>query len=239
MCNPTLNEEMEMADTPNTGNMLNEALRNRSAIWERLRTAQEWPMGKAALVNIGLSAFYGLVMGAYGIPGSVGWKQALASTIKVPCLFLLTLVVCLPTLYVVSALLGSNLSLRQLVGILLASFLVTTVLLASFAPITLFFMLSARNYFFIKLLNVLFFAIATGTGAAVIAAAVRNIAAKDVAGYRTLLRFWFVIYAFVGTQMAWMLRPFVGSPNEGFQLFRDFQGNFYTDVIHSLSRLLG
>jgi hypothetical protein len=202
-----------------------------------LRSTGDWPIGYAAALNVAMAAFYGFVMGSYRLTANDGWKQALTSAAKVPCLFLLTLVICLPALYVVSSLLGSSLSLRQLTGILMASFLVTTMLLAGFAPITAFFMLSARQYVFIKLLNVLFFTIATGTGVAVIASAVKTMGSQDQAAHRTLLRFWFVIYAFVGTQMAWILRPFVGSPDAGFAIFRNIGGNFYTDVLRSIGQL--
>lgn len=226
-----------MGKTMNATVMLDQALRDRPSIWTSLKSAEAWPVGKAVAVNAGLAAFYGLVMGSYGWAGAGGWKQALASAIKVPCLFMLTLAICLPALYIVSALLGSTLRVRQLVGILMASFLVTTLLLAAFAPILGFFMLSASNYAFIKLLNVVFFVIATGAGIAIISDAIKNIGDQDVSGYRTLLRFWFVIYAFVGTQMAWILRPFVGSPNMQFSWFRNLEGNFYTDVLRSLGQL--
>lgn len=222
---------------PSSGAILRQALSDRNAIWTSLRADQDWPIGTAAALNVVMAAFYGLVMGSYRLTAHDGWKQAIASAIKVPSLFLLTLVICLPALYVVSSLLGSSLSLRQLTGILMASFLVTTMLLAGFAPITAFFMLSARHYAFIKLLNVVFFAIATCTGVRVIASAVNMMGSQDQAAHRTLLRFWFVIYAFVGTQMAWILRPFVGDPGSGFAVFRNIGGNFYTDVIRSIGQL--
>jgi len=226
-----------MGNEVTTGNMLDQALRDRPAIWTRLRSTEAWPIGRAAAINVGFSAFYGFVMGAYQLTAHDGWKQVMSSAVKVPCLFLLTLVICLPALYVVSALLGSSLTLRQLTGILMASLLVTTTLLAAFAPITAFFMLSARQYAFIKLLNVIFFGIAAGAGLAVVASAVKTVGNQELAGYRTLLRFWFVVYAFVGTQMAWILRPFVGYPKLGFALFRNLEGNFYTDVLKSLAKL--
>ncbi len=220
-----------------TSKMLEQALRERPGIWMALKTKDAWPIGRAALANVILSAFYGFVMGSSNIAAHDGWKQAIASAIKVPCLFMLTLAICLPALYVVSALLGSSLSIRQLMGVLMASFLVTTVLLASFAPITAFFMLSARQYAFIKLLNVIFFAISAGAGLAIVGGAVNTIAGGNAATYRTLLKFWFIIYAFVGTQMAWILRPFVGSPDMKFQVFRQFGGNFYTDVVHTIGKV--
>lgn len=220
-----------------TSKMLEQALKDRAGIWNTLKTDSAWPVGRAALVNVILSAFYGVVMGSSHIVAHDGWKQALASAVKVPCLFMLTLAICLPALYVVSALLGSSLSLRQLLGVLMASFLVTTLLLAAFAPITAFFMLSARHYAFIKLLNVAFFAISAGAGLAMVGGAVNSIGGASPATYRTLLRFWFIIYAFVGTQMAWILRPFVGSPDLAFTVFRRFDGNFYTDVLRTIGTL--
>jgi len=222
---------------PSSGAILRQALSDRAAIWTSLRSTGDWPIGAAAVLNVVMAAFYGFVMGSYRLTAHDGWKQAISGAIKVPCLFLLTLVICLPALYVVSSLLGSSLSLRQLTGILMASFLVTTMLLAGFAPITAFFMLSARHYAFIKLLNVVFFTIATGTGVGVIAGAVKTMGSQDQAAHRTLLRFWFLIYAFVGTQMAWILRPFVGDPGTGFAVFRNIGGNFYTDVIRSIGQL--
>lgn len=220
-----------------SGVLIEQALRDRKSIWDTLRAADEWPIGKAAMLNLVLAAFYGFVMGSYSLTSNDGWKQALASAVKVPCLFMLTLLVCLPSLYVVSALLGSSLSVRQLIGILMASFLVTTVLLAAFAPITAFFMLSARDYGFITLLNVLFFAIATTAGVGVIATAVKTIGSQEQGSSRTLLRFWFWTYAFVGTQMAWILRPFIGSPNVPFSFFRSMDGNFYTAVLRIIGHL--
>ena len=39
---------------------------------------------------------------------------------------------------------------------------------------------------------------------------------------------------FVGTQMAWSLRPFIGNPNEEFAIFREGrEGNFYSAVARS------
>lgn len=53
-----------------------------------------------------------------------------------------------------------------------------------------------------------------------------------------LFRAWIILYAFVGTQMAWTLSPFIGDPGQPFILFRRVSGNFYTDVINSLLSLL-
>jgi len=47
-----------------------------------------------------------------------------------------------------------------------------------------------------------------------------------------------VVFAFVGTQMAWSLRPFVGSPGREFSLFRQQEGNFYVGVWGSIAQVM-
>ena len=56
---------------------------------------------------------------------------------------------------------------------------------------------------------------------------------------RNVVRFWTLLYAFVGSQMAWTLRPFIGAPSMKFELFRQLGGNFYSNVLVSLGELLG
>ncbi|MHC5829976.1 MAG: actin-binding WH2 domain-containing protein, partial [Nostoc sp.] len=42
-----------------------------------------------------------------------------------------------------------------------------------------------------------------------------------------------------GSQLGWTLRPFFGTPDSVFQLFREREGNFYLSVIQAISYLLG
>ncbi len=49
--------------------------------------------------------------------------------------------------------------------------------------------------------------------------------------HRTMLRVWIVVYTFVGIQMGWLLRPFIGDPQTPPQFFRvDTWGNAYIEV---------
>ncbi|MFN8456083.1 MAG: hypothetical protein U0401_15685 [Anaerolineae bacterium] len=49
-----------------------------------------------------------------------------------------------------------------------------------------------------------------------------------------------MLYAFVGSQMAWTLRPFMlGLSGARFELIREIGGNFYTNVFMSLGEILG
>lgn len=65
---------------------------------------------------------------------------------------------------------------------------------------------------------------------------------QDEAGKQirlNILRYWLGLYAFVGTQLAWTLRPFFGAPNSPFALFREQDSNFYVAILRSISQLLG
>lgn len=196
---------------------------------------------RAMLISsIAFLALYGAVMGS-----THSLWQALSSAVKLPLLFLATLIVCSPTLYFFNVLFGSNQSLTQNTTLILTAITVTAVLLLSFAPITLFFLLTTSHYQFFKLLNVGVFAIAgsmgvtfLGQGMRVVSAAGRN---KDegARARRWVLRLWVLIYAFVGSQMAWTLRPFIGAPAMKFELFRQLGGNFYANVFASIGEILG
>ncbi len=50
---------------------------------------------------------------------------------------------------------------------------------------------------------------------------------------------WILLFGFVGTQLAWTLRPFFGSPDEPFAVFRSIGGTFYNDVFTTIGHLLG
>jgi hypothetical protein len=53
----------------------------------------------------------------------------------------------------------------------------------------------------------------------------------------TLVRIWILLFGFVGTQLAWTLRPFFGDPDAPFALFREISGTFYSDVLHTIGQL--
>jgi hypothetical protein len=82
----------------------------------------------------------------------------------VPLLFVLTLVVTFPSLYVFSALMGSRLTVPAVLRLLVASLGVNLAVLASLGPIVAFFAVSTTNYLFMVVLNVAVFAVAGGLG---------------------------------------------------------------------------
>jgi hypothetical protein len=114
----------------------------------------------ACIIILGMS--YGLCMGMFSVFGvkGPGLMQVVASMVKVPLLFYLTLLVTLPSLYVFNALMGSRISLPGVVRLLIASLGVNVTVLASLGPIVAFFSVCTTSYPFMLLLNVVVFAVA-------------------------------------------------------------------------------
>ena len=126
-----------------------------------------FPVGGISVVLGALGASYGLCMSVFAmVSGAEAGEfaqsclQVMASMSKVPLLFVLTIVVTFPSLYVFNALMGSRLNIAAVFRLLLASLAVNLSVLASLGPVVAFFSLSSPNYSFIVLLNVLVFAIA-------------------------------------------------------------------------------
>jgi len=214
-------------------------LRNRRAFFLEIREGVNLgPKMRAMIVSsIVFLALYGAVMGS-----THSLWQTLSSAAKMPLLFLATLVVCSPTLYFFNLIFGSDQSLAQNVALILTAITVTGVLLLSFAPIVLFFLLTTSHYQFFKLLNVGVFTVAGIVGVIFLSQGMRIVSAGGKEGERArrnVLRLWVLVYAFVGSQMAWTLRPFIGAPSMDFELFRQFGGNFYANIFASIGEILG
>ena len=284
-------------------------LRDRAGVWDQIIRERDLPkLILRMLITSAISlAAYGAVLGA-----SNGWLQSLVSTAKLPLLFLVTLAICLPTLYLFNLVFGARLSVLQACALIMVAVTVTAVLTFAFAPISLFFLITARSYEFFKLLNVAILALTALVGLRFLTSGMRALnehvavasapAARSRAGAadsaaagpgdrrrrgragpsavhqrrRTdrpagpgaerpsagagarrrpvaasrpaadeqptsmvLLYIWILLFGLVGTQLAWTLRPFFGSPDAPFELFRDISGTFYADIARTLGNLLG
>jgi hypothetical protein len=246
-------------------------------------------VGGLAIVIALLGMIYGLCMGSYSllkeIPESLAannpnmrYEQLLATALKVPALFYLTLLVTFPSLYVFNALVGSRLTLANVLRLLVASLAVNLAVLASLGPITLFFSLTTKSYPFIQLLNVAMFTVAGVLGLVFLRQTLHRLTSsgdgwlplptqfvegdepstpetKEVlAGgarspldmppgqalgrhTRSVFACWMIVFALVGAQMGWVLRPFIGAPHLEFTWFRVRKSNFFEAVLNALEGL--
>jgi hypothetical protein len=104
---------------------------------------------KQVLFILLFSLIYGVVMGSYN-----GFLQSMVTGVKLPCLIMLSLLICFPALYVIQYMIGSTMTLYQMANIILSGFVVFSTIALSFAPIVIFFMITSENYAFLKLLHV-------------------------------------------------------------------------------------
>lgn len=214
-------------------------LRDRSLFLQEVRAGISLEKKNTALFICSslFFAIYGAIIGSFH-----SWQQALSSAVKLPALYLITLIICFPTLYFFNILFGSQRTFGQHFAMLLTAVAVISVLLFSFAPITLFFLISTFNYQFFTLLNVGILSITGFIGIKFLYQGMRLLAEEDTEGIEIrmkLLRFWLILYAFVGTQLAWTLRPFFGTPGTSFVLFRELDGNFYLSIFQAIQEILG
>ncbi|RJP30858.1 MAG: hypothetical protein C4547_16200 [Phycisphaerales bacterium] len=158
---------------------LDDLLRGRKTAPEQLAEGRvDLPLGVFVPLAVGLGAVYGFFMGWYALfsrdPASL-W-QLMASTVKLPALFFVTLVVTLPSLYVFNALVGCRLSLTATVRLLVAAIAVNVTVAASLAPILGFFTFSTTSYSFMILLNVALLTISGIVGLAFLLHTLRRLA---------------------------------------------------------------
>ncbi|MBI5054498.1 MAG: actin-binding WH2 domain-containing protein [Chloroflexi bacterium] len=183
-------------------------------------------------------AIYGFVTGlSHSLP------QALSSAVKMPVLFVATIFFCLPAFYFFSLVLGTKLSLIQVTTVMLAAIGVTAFLLLGLSPITLFFVLTSDNFPFFRLLAVVFVAMSGGVGIYFLWHGMITIEVDSNASHanlrRLLLGGWFILYAFIGSQMTWRLSPFVNDPTLPFEFIRPTRDNFYIDAARAFVEATG
>ena len=242
--------------------------------------------GRLSLIIVVLAMVYGICMGTFALfrmKEPHAW-QIVASMVKVPLLFYLTLLVTLPSLYVFNALVGSRLTLATVVRLLVASLGVMVAVLASLGPIVAFFSVSTTSYPFMLLFNVVVFAVSGALGLSFLLQTLHRLSILDsrpsrrqppdrraaverrstswigvgqasAAGRRTagaldplenrvlgkhvktVFNLWVIVFALVGAQMGWVLRPFIGNPDLPFTWFRGRESNFFQAVLHTFQSL--
>lgn len=208
------------------GAELGEELKDAAKAGAFLRRAVPWILG--------LGAYYGFVMGAFSLfEKGVPWFSV-ADMIKVPLLLLGTAALCAPALYVFAIAGGATLGLRPLLAALAAAQVMLVLLLASLSPVVLFFLTTFDRYAPAKLIQVLVWAIA---GLFALRFLRRLLVRIDPAlGSKPgLMLGWMLLFGLVGMQGAWMMRPFLGAPNQRFQVFRHAGGNIFENLVNTVA----
>ena len=193
-----------------------------------------------------------IILGAGLYGASMGWwrdpQQALYVAIKFPLIILLTTAGNALLNAMLAPLLGLNISFRQSFSAILMSFTITAAILGAFSPIMAFMVwsapdLAAKNfsgstYSLILLAHVSVIALAGVTGNVRLLQLLAQLGGSRVVA-RWVLFAWLAINLFLGSQLSWILRPFIGSPTLPVEFVRQaaFHGNFFEAVFHSLQQI--
>ncbi len=207
------------------------ARREAGAYWRQL----------AAVTVLG-AATYGAVLGS--------WRDArlaVYDAAKLPLVLLLTVLLTMPFQWMIARLLGAALEVAQ-VGVLTAPALaIGATLLGSLAPVVALFTAcspppSSSALATYDLLYILHFSIVGGScfaGTLTLWRAILAVSPTRAAAARIGLA-WLVVDAFVGGEIAWALRPFIGSISLPVAFLRQdaFHGNVFEALVTAVNGVL-
>jgi hypothetical protein len=206
-------------------------LRGQISSGERQKLFRLPVAGSLTLAVVVFGMFYGGVMGAYGGIAGPRVLQVVYSAVKVPFLLTTTFLLSLPSFVVINTLLGLRGDLARVVRALMAMQAGLTIVLASLAPYTALWYFSSNAHEPAILFNGLMFAVASFSAQWMLRREYTPLIRSNPR-HRWMLRTWLVIYVFVGIQMGWVLRPFIGAPDMPVQFFREGSwSNAYEVVI--------
>lgn len=163
---------------------------------------------------------HGGVMASFRLDDPERWLLVLFGAIKTPMLIVCTTALCLPAFFVINTVLGLRREFALAARCILCGQAALTAALASLGPVVRFLYICGISHRWAILCNAMVFAVCTLAAHAITVRRYRPLIAKSRA-HRFTLWFWLVSYAFVGTQLGWMCRPFIGTPGKPVTFLRD------------------
>jgi len=216
------------------------------------RTFHEWVLrresqliGFCVLAIIVGAGTYGAAMGTWSAP-----VQALYAGIKLPLVILLTTAGNGLLNGMLAPLLGLNASFRQSLLVVLMTFAIASLILGALSPVALFVVWNtppltagthetSPEYGFLQLTLAVFVAYAGIVGNMRLLPMLAQWTA-NISVARRVLFAWLAVNLFLGSQICWVLRPFIWDPNGPPRFIgREYlHGSFFETVFEALRRLL-
>ena len=198
------------------------------------------PLLCAAVIIVG-GSLYGVTLGLWRAP-----VQAVYTALKFPLLVFLTCGANAALNGMFAQVLGLELSFRQATQTILISFALAALILCAFSPVMLFLLwntpaLTERQPVAHSLLLTSHVAVIAFAGIVANWRLLRLLErlSASVATARAILFSWLAGNLFLGSQLAWVLRPFVGTPGLPAQFLRThpWRGNFFESLLHAIRHL--
>lgn len=209
--------------------------------WSECWSAQRFALHIAVII-LG-AGFYGAAMGWWRDP-----QQALYVAIKFPLIILLTTFGNALLNSMLAPLLGLNIPFRQSFSAIVMSFTIAAAILGAFSPLIGFMVwnappmsaqaVSMPAYNWIKLAHVAVITFAGTMGNARLLQLLVRLGGSRTVALRVLFA-WLAGNLFLGSQLSWILRPFIGLPSLPVEFIRTgaLHGNFYENVVHTLQQI--
>jgi len=155
------------------------------------------------LISVFISfSVFGFLLGSFS-----GGTQLWAAPLKVTLGIGMAVLICLPSLYIFSALDGLDARLSQIAGVMLTSVALAGLLLLGFAPVIWVFSTSTDSLAFMGFLGLIFWVIGLYFGSRLLLQAAASLGMQTTSYLKT----WLVIFIIVTLQMSTSLRPLIGS----------------------------
>ena len=213
------------------------------------RWTQEWAGTRARLYV----AVILLGAGVYGF--SMGWwrspLQALYTALKLPLVILLTTAGNAMLNGMLAPLLGLNINFRQSLSVVLISFTIAAAIMGAFSPPVFFLVwntppasassnLPSLAYSFMQLSHVALIAFAGVAANVRLFPLLQSLGQSTAVAYKVLFA-WLAGNLLLGSQICWVLRPFIGPPEMKVQFLgrHPFQGSLYETVFEAARHLMG
>jgi hypothetical protein len=200
-------------------------------------------LGRDVVLIITGAGLFGAALGCWRAP-----DQAFYAGLKLTLILLLTAAANASLNAMLAPLLGLHLKFRQSFLAILASFALAAAILGAFSPLAAFVIWNApplaagahnsATHAVILLLLVALIAFAGISANVRLFQLLRSLAGNRGNAIRVLFA-WLAANLFFGSQLSWILRPFIGSPSLPVEFLRRdaFNGSFFEAVFRSAARL--
>ena len=198
-----------------------------------LRAEDATPRECIAMMVLGAAA-HGLALGA----ASGELRMAIYAAIKVPLLLCISSAVTIPNFYVLHAVLGLRDDFPRACTNLFAAQAALALTLAATAPLFVFLALNTSDGYVLTVADGILFLLAVTGAQIVLRRRYQPLIARDPR-HRITLRSWTFLYAFFAIQLAWVLRPFLGTPGFAVEFLRDsaLEQNAYVVLVDHIVQL--
>ncbi len=202
-------------------NVISKLLRKKDSFYDDVLSKESfWAQ---TLLSWTLAIIILCIYAALAISG-FGWEQALISGLKYVLLFVSSLALCFPTFYVFSALNGSKLEIKEILGLFMGFLLYVSLILIALVPVNWLFAFSGSKNGFLAFLFFFFSTIAFFSGLSFLDKGVRYLNEKMEGSTKaTVLLGWSLVFILVLLQMSANLGPWF---KENKSIFREDRKNF-------------